>query len=579
MLFVSDFAPAERKNFVISTDPAIVKPALKKQTQAEISIKEGGEWNGKVYKGGTFKNVDSVNPPPQYTDHSYWIRYEGPGIESDKVAYRIYLDWRNGFDIFGKRVSDVVLQNVGLDGYESYHHNEDWGVDVLKVGKSLGMGGFGFWNGKSVELVSQTDSRSATITNNGDIYSGFKINYNGWQVNNQKLDMTAHFAMNAGSRLVKVNLSKTERLPNMAIGLVKHPGTSLLQGNQDISGYAWTYVASWGKQSLSGENDHLGMAIIFRRDDRAQQTEDETSYVSVMKDKGGQLEYYFLAAWEHELDGVKTEAEFKAYLDREVLRLTKEPRVRFESTLSAEAKKKPLTADVALNWTKALADSELDRKTLNYHYQGWDENRRRPCVHHPSQDEAHVRLAPRPHRERSRVGGDLAAARDRRGRRGLEPHAAGRDRDGPRRAPAQAVAAREGPADEGAALARVVGDRPHRGVPDVHHGLGRHRADARDRHLPLLQPRGSGAGEAVCRLSDLPVAEEDGEGRMLARVVEGGVMPHLGGAVHDGIHALQGRDKLTRCEGGDRQAATRGAGDTLGKALCPGANARQVLGP
>ncbi|UUA71828.1 glycoside hydrolase family 88 protein [Cellvibrio sp. QJXJ] len=379
LLLAADFAPAERKNFIISTDPAIAKPALKKQTQAEISIKEGGEWNGKVYEGGTFKNVDSVNPPPQYTDHSYWIRYEGPGIESDKVAYRVYLDWRNGFDIFGKKVNDVVLQKVGLDGYDSYHENADWGVDVLKVGKSLGMGGFGFWNGKNVELVSQTDSRSATITNNGDIYSGFKINYNGWQVNNQKLDMTAHFAMTAGSRLVKVNLSKTERLPNMAIGLVKHPGTSLLQGNEHVSGYAWTYVASWGKQSLSGADDHLGMAIIFRRDDRAEQTQDETSYVSVMKDKGGQLEYYFLAAWEHELDGVKTEADFKAYLDREVLRLTKEPRVRFESALSAEAKKVPLTAETALKWTKALADSELERKTLNYHYQGWDENRRRPA--------------------------------------------------------------------------------------------------------------------------------------------------------------------------------------------------------
>src|SRR5690606_1173139 len=175
-----------------------------------------------------------------------------------------------------------------------------------------------------------------------------------------------------------VNINKTEKLPNMAIGLVKHPGTKLLEGNQEISGYAWTYAASWGKQSLSGADDHLGMAVIFRRDERTAQTEDDNSYVSVMRDRDGKLEYYFLAAWEHELDGIKTEAEFKAYLDREVLRLTKEPRVRFESTLSTQAKKDPITAESALKWAKALADSELDRKILNYHYQGWDENRRRP---------------------------------------------------------------------------------------------------------------------------------------------------------------------------------------------------------
>ncbi|MBK8187040.1 MAG: DUF4861 family protein [Cellvibrio sp.] len=381
LLLTTDFAAAEKKSFLILTNPSTQKIALQKQTQAEISIKEGGEWKGKEYIGGRFKNVDKVTPPAQYTDHSYWIRYEGPGIESDKVGYRIYLDWRNGFDIFGKKTSDMALQNVGLDGYDSYHLNADWGQDVLKVGKSLGMGGFGFWNGKSVDLVSQVESRDAIITNNGDIYSGFKINYNGWQINNQQVDLTAHFSMTAASRLVKVQLKSTDELPNLAIGLVKHPGTQLIEGNQNVSGYAWTYVASWGKQSLSAINpdgDHLGMAIIFRRDDRAQQTQDETSYVSVMKDKGGELEYYFLAAWEHELNGIKTEAEFKSYLDREVERLTKAPRVRFESALSAEAKKNPLTAEVALSWAKKLADSELQRKTLKYHYQGWDEYRSRP---------------------------------------------------------------------------------------------------------------------------------------------------------------------------------------------------------
>jgi len=379
LLFNADFASAQTRRFTVSADPSISKPVVKKQTQAEISIKEGGEWQGKEYVGGTFKNVDRVTPPPQYTDHSYWIRYEGPGIESDKVGYRIYLDWRNGFDIFGKKVHEMVLQNVGQDGYDSYHHNADWGVDVLKVGKSLGMGGFGFWNGKSVELVSQVDTRDAIITNNGDLYSGFIINYKGWQINDTKLDLKAHFTMTAGSRLVKVDLNASKEIPNFAIGMVKHPGTTLLQGSTEKSGYAWTYVGSWGKQSLSGPDDHLGMAIIFRRGDRQEQTEDESSYVSVMNDNGGNLEYYFLAAWEHELDGIKTEADFKAYLEREVDRLTKAPRIRFESTLSAEAKQNLLTPESALSWAKKLADSELDRKTLKYHYGGWDEYRRRPA--------------------------------------------------------------------------------------------------------------------------------------------------------------------------------------------------------
>jgi len=157
LLVTLNFAPAQKRNITILADANAQSLEIPKQTQAEISHKVGGEWQDKKYIGGTFQNVKELTPPPQYTDHSEFIRYEGPGIESDKVAYRIYLDWRNGFDIFGKKTSDMVLQNVGQDGYQSYHEPADWGMGLLKVGKSLGAGSYGFWNGKEVELVSKVD--------------------------------------------------------------------------------------------------------------------------------------------------------------------------------------------------------------------------------------------------------------------------------------------------------------------------------------------------------------------------------------------------------------------------------------
>jgi len=69
-------------------------------TYAEISIKEGGEWQGREYEGGEFKNVDTLTVPENHTDHSWFIRYEGPGWENKQVGYRLYLDWRNAIDIF-----------------------------------------------------------------------------------------------------------------------------------------------------------------------------------------------------------------------------------------------------------------------------------------------------------------------------------------------------------------------------------------------------------------------------------------------------------------------------------------------
>src|SRR5690606_24347117 len=142
----------QTRNITFAADISEQPSEFKKQTQAEISHKVGGEGQDNVNVGGTLENVDELTPPPQYTEHSEFIRYEGPGRESDKVAYRFYLDWRNGFDIFGKKIPDMVLQNVGQDGYQSYHEPADWGMDLLKVGKSLGAGGYGFWNGSDVAL-------------------------------------------------------------------------------------------------------------------------------------------------------------------------------------------------------------------------------------------------------------------------------------------------------------------------------------------------------------------------------------------------------------------------------------------
>ena len=67
----------------------------------------------------------------------------------------------------------------GLDGYESYHQMADWGADILKVGESLGMGGFGYWDGKKAVLVSDVAERSTTIRSDGPIHASFELSIQG----------------------------------------------------------------------------------------------------------------------------------------------------------------------------------------------------------------------------------------------------------------------------------------------------------------------------------------------------------------------------------------------------------------
>lgn len=365
--FLADYAPGESKTFDIY-EGAATTPG--KRTQAEVSIKEGGSWEERKYVGGTFTNVEAVTPPAQYTDHSEYIRYEGPGIESDKVGYRVYLDWRNGFDVFGKTTNELVLQDIGLDGYASYHEPADWGLDILKVGKAVGIGGYGYWDGEQIIRVSETTGRGTRVVENGPLTSTLEITYDDWNTGDMTTDLRAMLSMTAGSRLVHTRLEASPDLDNIAIGIVKHPDAELIEGDLEISGHAWTYVATWGPQALA-EGD-LGLVLLFRKSARDEQTEDEHNVVSVMELADGRLEYYFGAAWSQEPNGITTRDAFVVWLEQEAEKLTMPLRSRIRTAATDAYTGKALDSATALEWSVRLAESEVERIGPSLEYGGFD---------------------------------------------------------------------------------------------------------------------------------------------------------------------------------------------------------------
>ncbi len=297
--------------------PAGHRSEYTKRTQAELSHKFGGEFNGREYLGGQFENVQSLHVPAEHTDHSWFIRYEGPGWESDLVAYRFYLDWRNGIDVFGKKVHEMVLQNVGKDGFDSYHEPAEWGMDVLKVGKTLGLGSIATWENNAARRVDVADSLYAEIPHNGPVYSSVLTKYYGWDLPTGKTDIRSEISIHAGTRLSKIALTASDPLPNFATGLIKDPKGDLIKGD---AGHAYNYVATYGAQSLA--NDKLGIAVIYPTAQLKEITDDELSHVLVFGAEVQTLSYYILAAWEQEPNGIQNETEFKEYLDEQVLKLS-----------------------------------------------------------------------------------------------------------------------------------------------------------------------------------------------------------------------------------------------------------------
>jgi rhamnogalacturonyl hydrolase YesR len=370
LAFLADLGAAATHSYLV--DRRQPGTAAAPRAHAEVSIKEGGAWQEKKYVGGTFRSVRQVTMPPQASDHNEYLRYEGPGIESDLVGYRVYLDWRNGFDIFGKKTSAMVLPNVGLDGYESYHQMAGWGADILKVGESLGMGGFGYWNGNKTVLVSDVAQRSTAIRSDGPIHASFVLDYKGWKTGAATVDLLATLSMQAGSPMVDVALEASAPLDNLAVGLVTHPAAAVMLGDLDVTGEAWSYLATFGPQTLF-EGDRLGMVLLFRKMDLVEQAKDEASQVLVLRPRGRKVSYAFGALWSGQKGGVQTREELKAFLEAEVERRTLSPRIRLKTEASRAARELS-----PIQISTRLAESEMARRGDSLSHGGWDALTSRP---------------------------------------------------------------------------------------------------------------------------------------------------------------------------------------------------------
>ena len=277
---VLSLKPHEEKVLSVIYGDEIIKPEFKNRTYAELAMKPEDVYYDGRFRGNAFVNVTKIKVPSIHTDHDALFKYEGPGWESEKVGYRFYLDWRNATDIFGKKKDQLILPSVGVHDTvakdDSYHSMQEWGMDIFKVGNSLGIGSMGMWYDGKVNMVSKTDSIYCEISQNGPIKSEVKTNYFGWKVGEKKFNLESKLSITAGSRLSKNEIHISDGASNIVTGLAKYAGTQFFKS--DMPG-EWSYIALYGNQTLVSKEDKLGIAIFYRTKNLLELNEDDLSYI------------------------------------------------------------------------------------------------------------------------------------------------------------------------------------------------------------------------------------------------------------------------------------------------------------
>ena len=253
---------------------------------------------------------------------------EGPAWENGLIAFRNYYDARNGIDIFGKRTTAMVMDSTGVNGRD-YHTLADWGMDVLKVGNSLGAGAIAIGTGDSIYRVGPCEEGRYRLITEGPVRAIFELTYKNVPAGERMYNVIHQISIYAGDRFYRSkvwipDLQDDEELVTGIVDLHAIPADTLSEGNRKI-------MATLGNQGFNDEV--LGMGIIvsgkqFTRYWEAPATGGgivNTHLVSLKPGKNVPAEYCFLAAWEVQDPQVKNRDYFLELLRAEARRVDHVP--------------------------------------------------------------------------------------------------------------------------------------------------------------------------------------------------------------------------------------------------------------
>ncbi len=325
-----DFLPGEKMILQLSVAdaPATIKAIVKAHVRHKRKEKNN--------LFGANLSIDSIPAGQVPTDFSKQalppFLTEGPSWENDKVGFRLYFDQRNGKDIWGKTTPAMVLDDVGKDTLTSYHHIAEWGMDVLKVGKSLGAGAL---------ALQYTDAAGKdTLVRLGGIDMGkvvyekiadgpvraiFRMQYPVWKMaaSLPPLSLTEEVSIWGGQYFYesKVSVNNAPVNAKLVTGIVNLHDLSLAA--LDTIGQQVVYT--YGVQSEN--KDKLGMAILFSKESHAKQGATvnvdsdvlHTYTVSFPLDKKPVV-FRFVAAWEKSDALFTSEEGFRSYLAEQCIK-------------------------------------------------------------------------------------------------------------------------------------------------------------------------------------------------------------------------------------------------------------------
>lgn len=276
-----------------------------------------------------FSSQGAAPTPPSRAHTRMSLKgYDGPGWESDLVAYRVYWNADNAMDIFGKAAPRLSLDGWATPGVPHSIENE-YGLDVLKVGRSIGVGGFAGWIDGRIEKLSNV-MKTYHVRADGPLRAVIDLEYVYWQPGRipdlsreaitsnaaPHYDLLVRMSIFAGQRWGQADITirplGNSPMPEMVAGIPKHEPTELIRDEKA------GIVGRWGNQALGDREvpnaGGLGIGVVVEPSAAVAYGEDDFNSYVRLRTRDGRVRYRYHGSWFKEPGGAQSAEEYARML-------------------------------------------------------------------------------------------------------------------------------------------------------------------------------------------------------------------------------------------------------------------------
>ena len=258
LCFLADLKAKEKKQFSVTLYAEGEPRQYPARVYADLLVR-----NSKVKEKNKHNNfLESITARGDCADPYHILHHHGVDFESELNGIRIYFDKRQTIDLYGKFQKRLELEATQF--YTTKEQKaEGYGDDVLWVGNTFGLGAFRGWDGQQPTMIEPVRSRTQRIISYGPLRTIVELFDRGWQIGQQKVNMTVRYTQYAGHRDTDVDVYFNQSVARQlfSTGIINVKDSEEYSDHQGLRGCWGTDWPSNDHENFKPETVGLGICI------------------------------------------------------------------------------------------------------------------------------------------------------------------------------------------------------------------------------------------------------------------------------------------------------------------------------